>query len=203
MHFTFASRYNKIVFMIAYMDESGTPGKAISTNDWLVVALIVFNDKPTADALSGKIDKLRLRLGLPEEYEFHRIKDKPAVREKFEAFIFKQDFRIFIFAIKKNRFNNHASFKNIAAQIVLALHQKCGRVQIISDTNPLLVKEISKETKRINARGVRVKDLDSKKSNLIQVADYVANIAGKTYKQNKLVPPKGYTKRLCFVAVTE
>ena len=186
--------------MLSYIDESGTPGVAISKNDWLIVAMVAFDDAAAVKVLSDKIDALRVRLGLPDNYEFHRVKDKLDIREKFERLIFKSDLKTYVFGIKKNRLNDYATFRNIAKHIITNIH---GKIKITLDTNPILVKELNKAAKNAGKKGIRARELDSKKSNLLQVADYVANIASKCQKSPRFKPPTGYLKRLHFVLMTE
>ena len=57
--------------IFGYIDESGAPGVAGHQNDYFVASLVVFDSEEVRDKSITKIDSLREKLNLTEDYEFH------------------------------------------------------------------------------------------------------------------------------------
>jgi len=167
--------------MIGYMDESGAPGIAKTTNDFLVVSLVIFENHDTAEKCSVSIDRLRSRLKLPESYEFHFSRNSNRVRNAFIELITNFDFHTITVALLKNDFKRTASYARMAEYIVREIVQRCPEISITIDSNPILQKELNREFKDCGSR-ISVRALRSRSSNLIQLADYIVALSTRRLK---------------------
>lgn len=182
--------------MLAYMDESGTLGTAPSDGEWLIVSLVVFDPPMTGMALSAAIDDLRRHLGLPDNYEFHRTHDSASIQKRFEDLIMQSDFKIYVSALKKTPAGLSEGFSRIAKRLVHALAEDYHHINIVADINPSLVPKMREAAAELELPDFRIAETDSKISNLVQVADYIANIGGKLYNLPNFTPPPAYTLKL-------
>jgi len=167
--------------MIGYMDESGEPGVANHDNDYLVVSLVVFESRDTAEKCSASIERLRTRLNLPLNYEFKLSRNSNKVKTAFTALMVNLDFRTITVSIRKNDFRKTASYARIARYIANEVESNCPGISIIQDSNPILYKELNilfKESKS----GISIKKTRSHSDNLLQLADYITGLSAKRVK---------------------
>jgi hypothetical protein len=192
--------------MYGYLDESGSQGVANYIDDYLVVSLVLFTDKATADKCSATIDRLRAQLGVTDNYEFHRSSNSSAIQAGFLKLIPHLDFKFITIAIRKNHLKKHASYAHIAKLLAQEIAERFTELKIEMDSNPLLYTELRKQLKLAKLNYIRVKQVKSHTNNLIQLADYVVNISSKKVKRT----PKSITwyrpltgKMLAFTEITE
>lgn len=170
--------------MYGFIDESGSPGSKINDNDWLVVSIVIFRDKVFRDFAKQKLAELRAELNLPENYEFHRVKNSPVVRKKTAELISKLDFDFITIAIKKNERKSFASYIKIADYLLSELILRYSFLDIELDTNPILFSALKRLTKE---RGIKAKirEDESRKNDCLQVTDYVVNMVSADLKGSR------------------
>lgn len=191
--------------MYGFIDESGAPGVATSSNDFLVVSLILFENKEIMETCSAAIDHLRTRLGKTSDYEFHRSSNSTVTQREFSKLIRSLDFRFITVAIRKSKTKSHASYTSVAEILVRELCvRKMDSLIIKMDSNPILFRELRKQLRNSPIESIRLRESKSRSDNLIQLADYVVNIASKKVK-NTPKSPELYRaiakKSLVFVEV--
>lgn len=165
-----------------YLDESGAPGVARCIGDCLLVSLVVFESKEVRDASVEKIEELRRKLKLPEDYEFHCSSNSTRPQAEFLKLLAELDFRFITVAIRKNDFKKTASYARLAKLMVDEIEKHFPEMKIEMDSNPTLHAELRKQLRESRINGIRIRERDSRNSLLVQVADYVANISGKKVK---------------------
>ena len=71
--------------MLAFVDESGDPGRKITegSSRFFAVAVVTFDDHEEAEACDQRISLLRHELSLPKDYEFHFHSNARSVRLGF------------------------------------------------------------------------------------------------------------------------
>lgn len=164
-----------------YIDESGTAGVAANSNDFLVVSLVLFDTKADAEGASVEVDRLRGRLGLKKTYEFHCSRNTGFAQKGMLRLISRLNFRFITISIKKTASKKDASYARIAGLLVQEIDQYCKAAEIEMDSNPILHKVLKKELKSALPK-IKLREVESKNSNLIQLADYVASISAKKVK---------------------
>lgn len=170
--------------MFGYMDESGAPGTARNTNDYLLVSLVLFASREAADKCSRAIDHLRQKMKLPENYEFHFSRNANWSREALLSLITNLDFRFITVAIKKDGFRRTASYARIATLLAREIAAHSTTINIEMDSNPILQKELLGQAKA-NQLKITLKAKRSKNHNLLQLADYVAALSLRKIKTRK------------------
>ena len=88
--------------MYGYLDESGAPGVATNENDYLVISLILSDDRESVGKCSAAIDRLRIRLGKSSSYEFHCRSNSSATKTGLSKLLLNLDFKFITIAIRKN-----------------------------------------------------------------------------------------------------
>jgi len=191
--------------MIGFLDESGAPGIAKTNNDFLVVSLIIFENRDESDKCSEKISKLRDEMKLPDSYEFHYSRNSNKTREAFIKLIGTFNFRTITIAIRKNDFKRTATYHKIAYNLVREILSRYKNISITIDSNPILLKELKQELKA-NKSSIPVKSMRSQSNNLIQLADYVVALSTRKLKGtdkaiNQYRPL--IQKQDCFIEINE
>lgn len=159
--------------MLAYSDESGSPGVAINKSDWFLVSMAFFKNKTTANSARSEIVNLRKKLVLPVNYEFHHIDDPKNVQIAFYNLIKSLDFEYKTYAIKKNNNKKFCSETTMANLIVSDLGQS-GKISVIMDKNKKLYNKLCKSKKILNIDNIHFAEEDSKRDDCLQIVDYIA-----------------------------
>lgn len=184
------------MMIYGFIDESGSPGVAINNSDYFLVSLVLFNSKTEVKKAELAIARLKERLGLSDDYEFHFSKNSSLSRRCFVELLSRLNYRYVIVFIKKNNERANASYERIAKLLLdKVCTLKLGEVKIEMDTNPLLYVELKKELKKHNMEGVRIRQVKSHTSVGIQVADYITGLSGKKMR-------KGFVSEL-YTQITE
>jgi hypothetical protein len=171
--------------MYGFIDESGAPGVATNDNDFLVVSLILFADKEAVDKSSTAIDRLRKRLKLKDNYEFHRSHNIASSQDGFIKLIASLDFRFISISIKKNHLRNHASYPKMADLLAREIADRFTEIHIEMDSNPVFFAELKKALKARKIKQIKMRQVKSHTNNLIQLADYVVNLSAKRVKNTQ------------------
>ena len=167
--------------MFGYMDESGSPGVAKTKEDFLVVSLVIFESREAADKCSMSIERLRKRLKLDDNYEFHYSRNSNRVRNTFIKLIPDLDFSIITVALRKNDYKRTASYSRLSNYLASEISSYCPKIHILLDANPLLHKELKMKLKTFDVN-VSLKMVRSHSDNLIQLADYVVALSTRKLK---------------------
>lgn len=165
-----------------YIDESGSPGVANNSNDYLLASLVIFSSEKNRDASVIKIDRLCKKLSLPDNYEFHCSSNSTRPQAEFYNLLALLNFRFITVAIRKNDFRKTASYSRLSALLIAEIEKHFSEITIEMDSNPTFYAALRKQTRARNLRGVKIRERSSRSNRLIQVADYVANISSKHLK---------------------
>ena len=163
--------------MYGYLDESGAPGVAANSNDFLVASIVLFGDKEVAVKCSESVEHLRTRLRLKPDYEFHRSHNSVKTQAAVIQLISSLDFKFVTIAIKKNHARTHASYPRLAELLIREISAISDEMKIEMDTNPPLCAELRKQTRAAKLYKLKFREVKSHKDNLIQIADYVVSLS--------------------------
>lgn len=91
--------------MLIFIDESGDSGLKIhaGSSKYFVIALVGFEDHDEASAVDDRISLLRKEQRVPNNFEFHFNKLKPAYRRTFLEAVARYNF--FYFAVVMDKAN--------------------------------------------------------------------------------------------------
>lgn len=162
-----------------FMDESGAPGVATSENDFLVVSLILFDDATNMKVAAGEVRKLRKKLELKDAYEFHCSHNTKRIQRAVLRLIVELKFCFVTVAIRKTRVKKHASYAAIAKMLVCEIEKVCSEIRVEMDSNPVLSKALKIALRESSVRYCRVREVESCRSDLVQMADYIVNMSAK------------------------
>lgn len=168
--------------MFGYIDESGAPGVATYNKDCLVVSLVLFDSEESRDKSIAAIDNLREKLCLPDDYEFHCSSNSTRPQTEFLKLLSSLDFRFIAIAIHKNDFKKTASCSRMSSLVMDEIQKRFPEIKIEMDSNPILYTEFRKRIRERKLKYVKVRERNSRNSQLIQIADYVVNISAKKAK---------------------
>ena len=170
-------------FMYGFLDESGEPGAAKHPNDYLVISLVIFDSYEKMVESSKLVDMARRKMHLSDNYEFHRSKNTARVKEEFLELITEMEFSFVTIAMRKKRTKGAANYRVLGENLVAETRRDFLPIRIIMDSNPSLYKELSIQTKVPKSRrNIYIKQAKSHTDNMLQVADYVANISAQWVK---------------------
>lgn len=183
--------------MYVYVDESGDPGLKVSqgSSKYFVFALLIIEDKEISEKISNRICLLREELGLPNYWElkFNRLtKDQ---RIAFLKAVNPYNFFYYGICINKAKLSGEGfkvkeSFYKYACQLAFS-NAKVHLEQAIVHIDKLGEKTFRKQLqtylkKKINQDHSHLKEVhtvDSKKSDLIQMADMIAGAINRSLSQ--------------------
>jgi len=189
--------------MLAFIDESGDPGRRIEkgSSPYFTVAVVTFDENEAAEACDARIDLLRSELRLPSSFEFHFTHNSKRVREAFLQAVAPYEFFYHTFALNKdpNRlygpgFDRKDSLYKFTARLVLenaAPYLRQATVVIDRSGERRFRDELATYLRqRIRgsdgARIIRkVKIQNSHGNNLLQLADYVAGVLNRVVTEKK------------------
>lgn len=178
-----------------FIDESGDPGinKSESSSDFFVIAMIIFNNNNDIAFADKEINNLKLEIKQKTEFKFSRSSNLK--RELFFKKIVNINFKVEAIVVDKrkiysNKFKEDSNnfYNYILRQLITNSKTKLD--------NPLIIIDGKKDKRYKQSldvylrRYINIKDkikfVDSKGSNLIQLADMVASAINYYEKTNKL-----------------
>ena len=183
--------------MLAFIDSSGDPGRKLWKNSsrFLVTAVVVFDDIAAANC-DRAIDQLRVGLSLPFDYEFHFARNSNRIRGLFLEEISKHPFSYYVFALEKRpdvlealglatntSVVDYAITRTIDISSGILLNARVvidgnkGDREFRNRLKVQLRRAILQPASNRFIREVRIRD--SRKDNLLQVADYIAGISNR------------------------
>jgi len=182
--------------MLLFIDESGDPGLKLGqgSSSHFCVALVIFEENEDAQTADDAIADLRSELRLHESYEFRFNSSSRAIRERFLAKMASQNFFYHGIVINKAKltdpgFSLKESFYKYACGLVFenAKPQLSNATVIIDGSGSReFRKQLATYLRRKIGRLIKkVKVQDSKRNNLLQLADMVAGAMNRSFG-NKL-----------------
>ena len=195
--------------MLAFVDESGNTGdKAlVGSSDYFVVAVVVFQNDEDAFTCSSAIEQLRQEHSRPASYEFHYAENSLRVKEAFLRRVAPHPFSYYVFAIDKDPVSLTGTGLHTGPQYGKELY-KFSILKAIESVEPYLKdanviidesggrnfrrelvtylrQSLRDETTERSIKRIRTQD--SKGSNLLQLADYVAGIVNRSLQGKQRV----------------
>jgi hypothetical protein len=202
--------------MLAFMDESGDCGldvaKGKGASSHFTYALVLFPDREQAVACREAIQALRKDLGLKDIFEFHFKECTHSQRLRFFETVLKFDFRFGARTIEKVNLKGKKGWDkklfffqralDLMLEGVLRPHLVEAKLLIDGTTDRKFNKELEVYVRRHvgftedgTKRLEEAKCLDSKKHELIQLADMVCGAVARVHRLGRR-EPEGYFELL-------
>jgi len=184
--------------VLVFVDESGDPGLKLEqgSSRYFVVALVIFEDHEEAQAADDRISLLRREMRLDPRFEFRFNKCRRSYREQFLRAVAPYQFFYYGIFINKDPaklwgegFKIKESFYNYASSLVFENAKAfLNNATVIIDGSGSkdFRRQLERYLKlRINDPGHRfihkVKVQDSRRNNLIQLADMIAGAVNRSF----------------------
>lgn len=188
--------------MLIFIDESGDTGLKLNrgSSPFFVISLIVFDDHAEADACDQRINLLRNELGLDEKYEFHFKNNSDRIKEEFLKAVSKYSFVYFSLVINKDptillgdQFEQKSTFYKYACNLVfttalpllsrsIVTLDECGSPRFKTELRKYLNGKLDNDGRSIIKK---LKQEDSQKNNLLQLADYVSGVVNRKVQNRR------------------
>jgi hypothetical protein len=182
--------------LLVLIDESGCPGFKLDkgSTPYFVVAMVIFDDFFNAEKASNNICKLRESLGVKPEFKFNKSSNKTRDiffetigQHKFKVRALVAEKRIIYSQYLRSRKQNFYNFfvRNLMAYDGQNLNNAI--VKIDGSGNKEFQKVMLGYLRnQIGSSKVnKFKTVDSKKDNLIQLADMVVGAIARSYNENR------------------
>jgi hypothetical protein len=184
--------------MLVFIDESGDPGMKLEEGSslYFTVALVAFQDREEANAVDQRIGLLRRELRFADNFEFHFNKLRGDLRERFLEAVAPYEFLYFGIVINKTKltgpgFQFRDSFYKYTCSLVFenAKPHLDGATVVIDGSGSEKFRQqlATYLRRRVNdptapSRAIRkVKIQDSRRNNLLQLADMVCGALARSY----------------------
>lgn len=183
---------------LIFIDDSGDPGfkKRVSSSNFILAAAL-FMDPDTAKLVNDAIIEYRRSLGWRDDYEFKFAKIRKDIIAKLLRKVANYDFRIYAAYVNKADYSNlfrfcldREKFYNWATKELLAtMPLEEAKVKIDGKyskqyklhVKTYIRKELNTESRKIAEFGVQ----DSRRDNLIQLADIIAGSINRSFQADK------------------
>lgn len=185
--------------MLVFVDESGDPGLKNKTGSSkvFVLTLVVFTDRGEANEVDALISELRAVWGLHSHFEFKFNKMRDDLRKRFLTEISSRQFTYYSMVINKDKINSKGlSYKESFYKYVCSLafenaRHLLERAIIVIDGSgsrefrqqlqTYLKHKLNNKEELVPCIS-KVKINDSKKNNLLQLADMICGAVAKCYQ---------------------
>ena len=156
-----------------FIDESGT----VSLRDKrpFVVAMVIFDSLDKVYGMQEKIRRFRERNNIPQDYEFHYSRNAKVKKEKFTGFIKREVEKYRIFKVRKN---GERDIYSGIVEMMVSCFSKQEKHNIRLDDNPQLFKALRTKLREEKVKAKIVQE-ESRRNDIIQIADYLAGIASE------------------------
>ena len=184
--------------MHIFIDDSGDPAfkMAKGSTKYLVIACAIFETNSDAEETSMAIEKYRLALKFDDKHEFRFSKTKPNIRNTFLREVANYNFFVRAIVIDKRNIHseyfrkNNKSLYNFAIKEVLTKSKHLIRnagVKIDGSGGREMRQALQNYLKlQVNQSDVqsisKIKLVDSKSDNLIQLADMLAGAIRRSFE---------------------
>ena len=184
--------------MLVLIDESGCTGFKLDkgSSPYFVVAMVIFNDFLSAEKTSAVIDQLRKDLRVKPEFKFSKCSHE--VRDRFFQEICQQQHQFTVRALEVEKQGiyssflrcNNESFYSFFVRNLMMHDGDClinATVKIDGSGNREFQRAMSGYLKKYvgSDKINKIKLIDSKKDNLIQLADMVVGAIARKYNLNR------------------
>lgn len=188
-----------ITKQLVFIDDSGDPGFKLDrgSSSHFVIACVIFNDPLDAEEAALVIKKYRRDLGWRSDREFKFNKTKKSIIKDLLRSVSSSSFSVRAICIDKSIIRSHElknkqdSFYNYAIKEVLSKSTNLNMASIRLDGHSgreykksaitYLRREVNTQSHKIK----KVKFVDSKTDNLIQLADLVAGSILRSTQKHK------------------
>ncbi len=187
--------------MLVFIDESGDPGLKIDkgSSRYFTVSLVVFEENDEALACDQRIELLRRELNWEPCSEFHFKSNSDKAREAFYEAVLPYSFFYYGIVINKDPeklygdgFKDKMSFYKYACRLVFEnAKDKLDNAIIVIDRSGNLdfrrqLEKYLKSKANTNVRRIKkVKMQESRRNNLLQLADYVAGAVNRSINDKR------------------
>jgi hypothetical protein len=176
--------------ILVFIDDSGDPGLGPESSPVFVIALFIFDDTLVAEETALAIKKLRRELHFPDdvEFKFHKSRFLETVIQypfRIRAIVVEKDkIRPKFTGTDKETFFNHIVLTVLQQTKGTVRHAKLrfdkrGERRIRNELRAYLSQALDNKVKNIFTD---LKFVDSKRDNLVQLADMVAGSIAAYYK---------------------
>jgi len=186
--------------MIVFVDEAGDTGFKLSegSSQFFVITLVIFDQDDDAVACDQRIALLRRELGLAGNFEFHFNETPRRLKRYFyEAIVPYNFFYVSIIVNKNNLYGDAFKFKNSFYKYACSLlfdnvKQYLEEAMVVFDSNgsQQFKRELATYLRqKVNEAAItrirKIKMQDSKKNNLIQLADMICGAINLSLKSSR------------------
>lgn len=186
--------------MLCFVDESGDTGLKIGkgSSKFFVVTIVLFRDDDDALSCDQRIGLLRKELGLSKDFEFHFNETPEKIKEEFFRAIAPYNYFYLAIIINKSAlFGEGFKFKYSFYKYICSLvfenaksHLDDAVVIFDGSGSRAFKNELQSYLKnKINQKNSfyikKVKIQDSKKNNLLQLADMICGAVTRSYKTKR------------------
>ncbi len=176
--------------MLIFIDEAWDPWFKFEkhSSKYFTIWMVIFNDNEEAEACDTKIKITRKELNLPDDYEFHYKKDSDRIKKYFFDMVAPYNFFYYWIIINKelltseNLHIKESFYKYVCSLVFENAKEKINNATVIIDWT--YDKDFEQSFQRYlknkfntdsDYKIKKVKMQDSRKNNLLQLADYVAS----------------------------
>lgn len=185
--------------MLVFIDESGDTGMKLDkgSSKYFIISVLFFEDDDEALKCDKEIDAIRVKLGLKKDFEFHFSEASKKIREYFlQNVVSFSFFHITMIINKEALYGDGFKFKESFYKYVCGLVLENSK-PVLDNAKIVLDGSGSKNfriqlaaylKKKVNTKdSKKIKDVkiqDSKKNNLIQLADMVCGAVARSFTSN-------------------
>lgn len=181
---------------MVFIDESGDPGFKIAkgSSPTFVVSMVIFDSFEEAEKASAAIQESRGTLRIKPEFKFNKC--HPNAKDGFFETVSPYLFKVRSLVVKKEHVysgylrENKDSFYNFFIRLLMAHDNESlnnARVKIDGSGDRQFKRELNNYLRRELGKGKisGVKFVDSRKDNLIQLADMSAGAVARAFSANR------------------
>ena len=186
--------------MLVFIDEAWDSGFKFDKNSskYFTIWMVIFENDEDAEYCNKRIDLIKNELKLPKTYEFHYKNDSDRIKQEFIKKIAPYDFFYYWVVIDKSELNlTHLelreSFYNYACSLLFeSVKSRLQNANIILDWwygkafDRNLQTYLRKKFNSYNEHRIKkVRTEDSRKNNLIELADYITSWIHREHSSKK------------------
>ena len=186
--------------MLVFIDEAWDSWFKFDkqSSQFFTIWMVIFENDEDAENCSKRIDLIKAELKLPKTYEFHYKKDSDRIKHEFIQKVAPYDFFYYWIVISKiNLSLKHLQLRESFYNYVCSLLFEKVKARLINANVVLdwwysksfdknLQTYLKKKFNTFNEHRIKkVRTEDSRKHNLLQLADYIASWIHREYSSDK------------------